>query len=67
MYCIMEGGYTLYHNICNNSIYCKYYIVIKIIIISNNLNSNTKIIKSNTKYSYKNTTHKKTQTYKSIR
>lgn len=49
MYCIMEGGYTLYYDICNNSIYCKYYIVIKIIIISNNLNSNTKIIKSNKK------------------
>lgn len=42
MYCIMEGGYTLYYDICNNSIYCKYNIVIKIIIISNNLNSNTK-------------------------
>lgn len=49
MYCIMEGGYTLYYDICNNSIYCKYYIVIKIIIISNNHNSNTKIIKSNKK------------------
>ena len=63
----MEGGYTLYYSIGNNSIYCKYNIVIKIIIISNTLNSNTKIKKSNIKYSYKNTTHKKTQTYKSIR
>lgn len=63
----MEEGYTLYYDISNNSIYCKYNIVIKIIIISNTLNSNTKTIKSNTKYSYKNTTHKKTQTYKSIR
>ena len=49
MYCIMEWGYTLYYDIGNNSIYCKYNIVIKIIIISNNLNSNTKIKKSNKK------------------
>lgn len=42
MYCIIEGGYTLYYNIGNNNIYYKYNIVIKIIIISNNLNSNTK-------------------------
>lgn len=49
MYCIMEGGYTHYHNMNNNSKYCKYNIVIKIIIISNNLNSNTKIKKSNNK------------------